>query len=53
MAQEQYQLGIIGFTDFQQIVTQTSQDARQLLSAEGEYARALVTLAELAGAGVR
>ena len=53
MAQEQYQLGTIGFTDFQQIVTQTSQDARQLLSAEGEYARALVTLAELAGAGVR
>lgn len=53
MAQEQYQLGTIGFTDFQQIVTQTSQDARQLLSAEGEYARALVTLAELAGEGVR
>ncbi len=53
MAQEQYQLGTIGFTDFQQIVTQTSQDARQLLSAEGEYARALVTLAELVGEGVR
>ncbi len=52
MAQEQYQLGTIGFTDFQQIVTQTSQDARQLITAELEFARALVTLEESVGGGV-
>jgi outer membrane protein len=53
MAQEQYQLGTIGFTDFQQIVTQTSQDARQLITAELEFSRALVTLEESVGGGVR
>ena len=52
MAQEQYQLGTIGFTDFQQIVTQTSQDARQLINAELEFSRALVTLDESVGGGV-
>lgn len=52
MAQEQYQLGTIGFTDFQQIVTQTSQDARQLINAELEFSRALVTLEESVGGGV-
>jgi outer membrane protein len=52
MAQEQYQLGTIGFTDFQQIVTQTSQDARQLINAELEFSRALVTLEESVGRGV-
>jgi outer membrane protein len=49
MAQEQYQLGTIGFTDFQQIVTQSSQDARQLISAELEFSRSLVTLEEQMG----
>jgi outer membrane protein len=53
MAQEQYQLGTIDFTNFQQIVTQTSQDARQLINAELEFARALVTLEESVGGGVR
>jgi outer membrane protein TolC len=53
MAQEQYQLGTIGFTDFQQIVTQSSQDARRLINAELEFARALVTLEESMGGGVR
>lgn len=53
MAQEQYQLGTIDFTNFQQIVTQTSQDARQLIQAESEFARALVTLEESLGGGVR
>jgi outer membrane protein len=53
MAQEQYQLGTIGFTDFQQIVTQASQDARNLLSAEAEFATATVTLEELMGERVR
>jgi outer membrane protein len=53
MAQEQYQLGTIDFTNFQQIVTQTSQDARQLINAELEFARALVTLEESLGGGVR
>ncbi len=50
MAQEQYQLGTIGFTDFQQIVTQSSQDARQLINAELEFSRSLVTLEEQMGA---
>jgi outer membrane protein TolC len=49
MAQEQYQLGTIGFTDFQQIVTQSSQDVRQLINAELEFARSLVTLEEQLG----
>ncbi len=49
MAQEQYQLGTIGFTDFQQIVTQSSQDARALINAELEFARSLVTLEEQLG----
>jgi outer membrane protein len=49
MAQEQYQLGTIGFTDFQQIVTQSSQDARQLINAELEFAGSLVTLEEQLG----
>ena len=53
MAQEQYQLGTIDFTNFQQIVTQTSQDARQLIQAELEFSRALVTLEESVGGGVR
>nr|NIM51795.1 TolC family protein [Gemmatimonadales bacterium]NIN12668.1 TolC family protein [Gemmatimonadales bacterium]NIN50941.1 TolC family protein [Gemmatimonadales bacterium]NIP08405.1 TolC family protein [Gemmatimonadales bacterium]NIQ99595.1 TolC family protein [Gemmatimonadales bacterium] len=53
MAQEQYQLGTIGFTDFQQIVTQAAQDERRALSAEAEYARALVTLEELVAERVR
>ena len=49
MAQEQYELGTIGFTDFQQIVTQSSQEARAWLQAQLEYARAGVTLQELLG----
>jgi outer membrane protein len=53
MAQEQYQLGTIDFTNFQQIVTSTSEDARQLINAELEFARALVTLEESVGGGVR
>ncbi len=53
MAQEQYQLGTIGFTDFQQIVTQAAQDERTALSAEAEFARAAVTLEELVGERVR
>ncbi len=53
MAQEQYELGTIGFTDFQQIVTQSSQDARAWLQAQLEYVRAGVTLEELLGQSVR
>jgi outer membrane protein len=53
MAQEQYQLGTIDFTAFQQIVTQTSSDARSLISAELTFAGAVVTLEELAGERVR
>jgi outer membrane protein len=53
MAQQQYQLGTIGFTEFQQIVTSASQDARSLISAELEFARAAVTLEELVGGRVR
>jgi len=49
MAQQQYQLGTISFTEFQQVVTQTSQDARQLINAELEHARARVALDELLG----
>jgi outer membrane protein len=49
MAQDQYELGTIGFTDFQQIVTQSSQEARAWLQAQLEYARAGVTLQELLG----
>lgn len=53
MAQEQYQLGTIGFTDFQQIVTSASQDARSWLQSELEYVRSGVTLEELVGEPVR
>jgi outer membrane protein len=53
MAQEQYQLGTIGFTDFQVIVTQSSEDARRLINAQLEFARATVTLEELVGETVR
>jgi len=53
MAQEQYQLGTIGFTDFQVIVTQSSEDARRLINAQLEFARATVTLEELVGQPVR
>jgi len=53
MAQEQYQLGTIGFTDFQVIVTQSSEDARRLINAQLEFARATVTLEELVGEAVR
>ncbi len=49
MAQEQYELGTIGFTDFQQIVTQSSQEARAWLQAQLEYSRAGVTLQDLLG----
>ncbi len=49
MAQEQYELGTIGFTDFQQIVTQSSQEARAWLQSQLEYSRAGVTLQELLG----
>ena len=49
MAQEQYEQGTIGFTDFQQIVTQSSQEARAWLQAQLEYTRAGVTLQELLG----
>jgi outer membrane protein len=53
MAQEQYQLGTIDFTNFQQVVTQSSNDARSLISAELEFARATVTLEEKVGMRVR
>ncbi len=53
MAQQQYQLGTIGFTEFQQIVTSASQDARSLISAELEFAQAGVTMEELVGESVR
>ena len=53
MAQEQYQLGTIDFTAFQQIVTQTSSDARSLISAELTFASAVVSLEELVGERVR
>ncbi len=53
MAQEQYQLGTIDFTNFQQVVTQSSNDARSLISAELEFARATVTLEENVGMRVR
>jgi len=53
MAQEQYQLGTIDFTNFQQVVTQSSNDARNLISAELEFARATVTLEEKVGMRVR
>ncbi|MDH3457814.1 MAG: TolC family protein [Gemmatimonadota bacterium] len=53
MAQQQYQLGTIGFTEFQQIVTSASQDARSLISAELEFAQAAVTMEELVGEAVR
>ena len=53
MAQEQYQLGTIDFTNFQQVVTQASNDARSLISAELEFARATVTLEEKVGMRVR
>jgi outer membrane protein len=52
MAQERYQLGTIDFTQFQQVVTQVSQDERSYLSAELAFATAAVTLEELVGAQV-
>jgi outer membrane protein len=53
MAQEQYQLGTIDFTNFQQVVTSASNDARSLINAELEFARATVSLEELVGTRVR
>jgi outer membrane protein TolC len=52
MAQERYQLGTIDFTQFQQVVTQVSQDERSDRSAELAFASAVVTLEELVGAPV-
>ena len=53
MAQEQYQLGTIDFTAYQQIVTSSSNDARSLINAEEEFAGATVTLEEQVGMRVR
>lgn len=53
MAQEQYRLGSITFTEMQDAVESASKSERDALNARFEFAAALVTLEEKTGAPVR
>jgi outer membrane protein len=49
LAQERYAIADISFANLQLIINQAAQAERQLVSAEYEYARAVVTLEEAVG----
>lgn len=49
MAQEQYQLGSRSFTELQQIVQTSADDARNALSARLNYVNAIIGLEQLVG----
>ena len=53
MAQEQYQLGSIGFTELQQVMSQASATGRAALNALGSWTTALVALEAVVGQQVR
>jgi outer membrane protein len=53
LAREQYRLGVITFTNLQQIIQQASSDERQLVQAEYDFAIALVNVEEQVGERLR
>lgn len=52
LAQERYAIADISFANLQLIIDQAAQAERQLVGAEFEYARAVVTLEEAVGAEI-